>query len=162
MRRNSQRPAYTLIEVGVVMALLGAVMVVVTTLLVGMVGLEGAESGLQARMQGLVRLGEQFRADGATAAKAKFTPGPDDKSASLTLEFAKGKPVTYQWEKAGLFREGPEGKQRLIPSSIIEQIEFAAGEKDRLVSMRLLEKGKGARSPLRNWWIQSALGGDVQ
>lgn len=155
-----KRKGFTLIEVSVVMALLGIVMLVAGSILYAVIELESAENNLSQRNLGIMEMGRLFRQDVARAAVAKASRVESRTSLEITLSDKSR--VSYQFDGKQLLRESGTGSQRLLRSSSLQDVQFTESSEGRLIAVRVTEKGRLARSPLRSFFYQSALGSDLR
>ena len=152
-----KRHAFSLVEMSVVMALMGIILAVAGAILYAMVDLDGAESGLSNRNAGVFEISELFRSDISGSKTAKMID-----SQNLELAMHDAKTVKYRFDGKILLRDSSLGSQRLLRSSIIEDLSFKAVSGNGTVALSFSEKGKLEKSPSRLFFIQACVGGNFK
>jgi prepilin-type N-terminal cleavage/methylation domain-containing protein len=156
------RPAFTLIEILVVMGILALILVIAAGLLLGAFQTERASAGVYRRLHAQALLADQFRDDVAGAVAAPETvdqhkAGP----ACLILRMADGSHVIYRWDADHLeraVRVGTAETSRKLPvggRGVRAELARSGG----IVTLRLIE-GHDHSDVKRQLDIAAALGGD--
>jgi hypothetical protein len=162
--RRRTRPAFTLLEVTVVLATLGVVMFLGVELLIAAQRAGGVGAAADARITLRGELGRAFRHDvaGAESAPDKLgdaAAGPD----RLILGMPGGVTVVYEWRDDRLTRteRGKAGEAtRALPLGAARaRVEFVR-PKDGLVTLRLVETPKAGADRVTE--LSAALGGDLR
>jgi hypothetical protein len=164
---SPRRPAFSLIEVLMVMAALTVALGMLVVVLGGALRLEKASSGALARLLAQRELADQFRADVAGAADAperwqEEAAGP----ACLILRLGKDRHVVYRWEAERLVRSEVVGereqRRELALGAGPVAVEFARDRPGgRLMTLRVFTTRKDGGKQL-SAEITAALGGDLQ
>ena len=152
-----KRHAFSLVEMSVVMALMGIILAVAGAILYAMVDLEGAESGLSNRNSGVFEVAELFRNDISSSKSVRLI---DTRNLELALHDANT--VKYQFDGKILVRASSLGSQRLLRSSVIEDLSFKAASGNGTAALSFSEKGKLEKSPSRLFFIQACVGGSFK
>jgi len=152
-----KRHAFSLVEMSVVMALIGIILAVAGAILYAMVDLDGAESGLSNRNSGVFEIAELFRSDISGSKAAKMID-----SRNLELAMYDSNTVKYQFDGKILVRASSLGSQRLLRSSVIEDLSFKAASGNGTVALSFSEKSKLEKSPSRLFFIQACVGGSFK
>jgi hypothetical protein len=164
--RRRRRPAFTLIEILVIMTALTFALGLLVVVLGGALKIEQASTAAVARLETQRDLADQFRADvaGAAAAPGRWqdeVAGP----ACVVLRLGKDRHIVYRREGEHLVRleyTGDQPRRRDFRLGSATEVEFgrpAAG--GRLLTLRLISvRRDGGRAPSAE--IAAALGGDLQ
>ncbi len=152
-----KRHAFSLVEMSVVMALMGIILAVAGAILYAMVDLDGAESGLSNRNSGVFEVAELFRNDISSSKSVRLI---DTRNLELALHDANT--VKYQFDGKILVRASSLGSQRLLRSSVIEDLSFKAASGNGTAALSFSEKGKLEKSPSRLFFIQACVGGSFK
>jgi hypothetical protein len=165
--RRGIRSAFTLFEILVVMASMGAVLLLSTATYLAAQRINRSAAGLSGRLAVQAALADQFRQD---VTQAKAAPGTFEKNHAnaqcLILQVPDGRHIVYRWDKGQLERIAhvgrKESRQRLPIGSDRAVVEFSrSGPSGRLVTLRLTEQ-PGSTPPRRAVEISASLGGDLQ
>jgi prepilin-type N-terminal cleavage/methylation domain-containing protein len=159
------RPGFTLVEMSLVLAGLGLLLLIGTAILIGAVRMERANAVAQRRLTDRAALAEQFRDDvgGADATPervGKLTAGPT----CLILRRADGGHVVYRWHAGRLERSEPASPGASRPPRAVGP-EFVGVEFKRegaghgLVTLSLSEPGEFG-GPVQPFVLSAALAGD--
>ena len=164
----ARRPAFTLLEILVVMGAMGIVMLLATATLLGAFRIQGGVAAVFQRLTVQAALADQFRqdVDRATAAPDRF----DNQSANSTcliLRMANGAHVVYRWDAHKLTRSefaARSKSERVLPlGGNRATVEFIRAAADPRRVTLLLREPRGqpprARHPLE---ISATLGSDLQ
>jgi hypothetical protein len=163
-RRRHYRPAFTLVELLVIMTGLTVALVLLAVILGGALRLEGASSQALQRLAARRDLADRFRADVTQATEAPERWGGDMAGAGcLILRFDAGGHVVYRWEEDRLVRLDFTGEevhqQEVTRGAGTTPGEF--GRSGRLLTLRVFGAGRdGGRQTSAE--IAAALGGDLQ
>jgi type II secretory pathway pseudopilin PulG len=165
-RSHELRRGFTLLEILVVMASLGLVLLLIAAALVG--AMQAQQTALKSSQQLISRsaLADQFRSDVGRAAAAPEKLG--DQAAGpqcLILKMADDRHVVYRWREGRLERSETAGEvrsSRVLPvGDAIVAVEFGRSDGSRISSLRLIER---LRPEAEKHVIEyvAALGGDRQ
>ncbi len=161
------RPAFSLLEMLVVMFALGVVMMLGTATLLGTIRMAEATTTAFDQQTVWSVLADEFRADVAQAADAPASVGELTASGTcLILRMADGRHVMYRWNNDQLERSELAGSgaapRRLPLGRAGTGLEFTrAGNDGRLLIIRLTQSW-GAGKKKRQIEIAAALGGDLR
>ena len=163
----ARRSGFTLLEIMVVIAALGLIMLLGTVTLLGTMRIERATESVFHRLSAHADLSDQFRLDVARANAApdkleKLVAGPT----CLLLRLADGHHVAYRFEAGVLTRselDGASTTQRTMPlGSELVRVEFGRAESaPKMITLRLTEPpGRTlSRHPIE---ITATMGGDLR
>ena len=165
--RAPLRPAFTLLEMLVLMWAFGIMLVAGTAVLVGAFQMEQAAVASLDRLNVQAAFADRFRADVAAAAEAPeragdVTAGPG----CLILRAPDGRHVVYRWQDGRLERteqaDKEIAKQRVAVGRGCTGLEFLRAEGARPVIRVRLTESPGAGAPERQRELAAALGGDLR
>jgi hypothetical protein len=165
--RAEARPAFTLLEMLVLIWAFGIMLVAGTAVLVGAFRMEQTAVASLDRLNVQAALADRFRADVAGAAEAPEQLG-DLKAdpTCLILRRPDGRHVIYRWQDKRLERSEQAAKetsrQRVAVGPDCTVLEFTrTGAERPLITLRLTES-PGAGVPERRKEISAALGGELR
>jgi prepilin-type N-terminal cleavage/methylation domain-containing protein len=162
---TGHRSGFSLVEIVVVMAALGVLMLLGTSILVGTFQVQRAAATALNQLSERNTLADQFRADASRAIAApdradQWTANPT----CLLLRQAEGGHMVYRWQEGRLERSRlPSGEtQRLPVGPEGAAVEFLRPSTNRgVVTLRLsLPRSHGTVTPALE--IAAALGGDLR
>ncbi len=166
MKKTASRPAFTLFEITVVLALLGLVMTLVITTVIGLFKMENVEAISSQRLSAHLALADRFRADVARAIGApdkmeKFSAG----DRCLILRNHDRSAIVYSWDKNQLMRweitPASQSKKTLPVPGDQAAVEFhRSGPDQRLLTLRVVQTRR--HGPAYVVEFAAALGGDLQ
>jgi prepilin-type N-terminal cleavage/methylation domain-containing protein len=159
------RRGFTLVEMVVVLAALGLVLLLVAGILVGVLRTEQMVAGVSHRLTLESALADQFREDVALASAAPETLGEQTAGPELLiLRLAEEKYILYCWHEGILERFEVAGtKMSAHPMPLGDDrvsVEFSRSAGGRVLSLRLVEPGRGNQK--REVEFAAALGGDLR
>jgi len=149
------RNAFTLIEMVVVMALLGVVMLIATTMIMGLVYFSSTEIRLANRNMEVAALANLFRSDVRVASSAVITTNAN-KTTGLKLEFLSGGQITYEVENGAFMRTSLQGKQRLMG---VDDVSFQLLNDGLMVELNCLDKADSIKTRERVLSFRAGLHG---
>jgi len=149
------RNAFTLIEMVVVMALLGVVMLIATTMIMGLVYFSSTEIRLANRNMEVAALANLFRSDVRVASSAVITTNAN-KTTGLKLEFLSGGQITYEVENGAFMRTSLQGKQRLMG---VDDVSFQLLNDGLMVELNCLDKADSIKTRERVLSFRASLNG---
>ena len=149
------RNAFTLIEMVVVMALLGVVMLIATTMIIGLMYFSSTEIRLANRNMEVAALANLFRSDVRVASSAVITTN-ENKSTGLKLSLPSGGQITYEVENGAFLRKSLEGKQRLMG---VDDVSFQLLNDGLMVELNCLDKADFIRNRERVLSFRASLNG---
>ena len=149
------RNAFTLIEMVVVMALLGVVMLIATTMIIGLMYFSSTEIRLANRNMEVAALANLFRSDVRVASSAVITTNAN-KTTGLKLEFLSGGQITYEVENGAFMRTSLQGKQRLMG---VDDVSFQLLNDGLMVELNCLDKADSIKTRERVLSFRASLNG---
>ena len=149
------RNAFTLIEMVVVMALLGVVMLIATTMIMGLIYFSSTEIRLANRNMEVAALANLFRSDVRVASSAVITTNAN-KPTGLKLALLSGGEITYEVENGSFMRKSLEGKQRLMG---VEDVSFQLLNDGLMVELNCLDIAGFIRNRERVLSFRASLNG---
>jgi len=149
------RNAFTLIEMVVVMALLGVVMLIATTMIMGLVYFSSTEIRLANRNMEVAALANLFRTDVRVASSAVITINAN-KTSGLKLALLSGGQITYAVENGAFMRTSLQGKQRLMG---VDDVSFQLLNDGLMVELNCLDKADSIRTRERVLSFRASLNG---
>ena len=149
------RNAFTLIEMVVVMALLGVVMLISTTMIIGLMYFSSTEIGLANRNMEVVALANLFRSDVRVASFAVITTNAN-KTTGLKVALLSGGQITYEVENGAFMRKSLQGKQRLMG---VQDVSFQLLNEGLMVELNCLDKADSGRTRERTLSFRASLNG---
>ena len=149
------RNAFTLIEMVVVMALLGVVMLIATTMIMGLVYFSSTEIRLANRNMEVAALANLFRSDVRAASSAVITTNAN-KTTDLKLALLSGGQITYEVENGAFMRTSLQGKQRLMG---VDDVSFQLLNDGLMVELNCLDKADSIRTRERVLSFRASLNG---
>ena len=149
------RNAFTLIEMVVVMALLGVVMLIATTMIIGLMYFSTTEIGLANRNMEVAALANLFRSDVRVASSAVITTNAN-KTTGLKLALLSGGQITYEFENGAFMRKSIHGKQRLMG---VQDVSFQLLNEGLMVELNCLDKADSGRTRKRTLSFRDSLNG---
>ena len=149
------RNAFTLIEMVVVMVLLGVVMLIATTMIMGLMYFSSTEIRLANRNMEVAAIANLFRSDVRMASSAVITNNAD-KTMGLKLALLSGGQITYEVENGAFMRKSLEGKQRLIG---VQDVSFQLLNDGLLVELNCLDKADSIKTKERLLSFRASLNG---
>ena len=149
------RNAFTLIEMVVVMALLGVVMLIATTMIMGLIYFSSSEIRLANRNMEVAALANLFRSDVRVASSAVITTNAN-KPTGLKLALLSGGEITYEVENGLFMRKSLQGKQRLMG---VEDVSFQLLNDGLMVELNCLDKAGFIRNRERVLSFRASLNG---
>jgi len=149
------RNAFTLIEMVVVMALLGVVMLIATTMIIGLMYFSSTEIRLANRNMEVAALANLFRSDVRVASSAVITTNAN-KSTGLKLSLPSGGQITYEVENGAFLRKSLEGKQRLMG---VDDVSFQLLNDGLMVELNCLDKADSIKTRERVLSFRASLNG---
>ena len=149
------RNAFTLIEMVVVMALLGVVMLIATTMIMGLVYFSSTEIRLANRNMEVAALANLFRSDVRAASSAVITTNAN-KTTDLKLALLSGGQITYEVENGAFMRTSLQGKQRLMG---VDDVSFQLLNDGLMVELNCLDKADFIRNRERVLSFRARLNG---
>ena len=156
MLDNSKtRNAFTLIEMVVVMALLGVVMLIATTMIIGLMRFSSTEIRLANRNMEVAALANLFRSDVRVASSAVITINAN-KTSGLKLALLSGGQITYAVENGAFMRTSLQGKQRLMG---VDDVSFQLLNDGLMVELNCLDKADSIRTRERVLSFRASLNG---
>jgi len=153
--KSKTRNAFTLIEMVVVMALLGVVMLIATTMIIGLMYFSTTEIGLANRNMEVAALANLFRSDVRVASSAVITTN-SNKTMGLKLALLSGGQITYEVENGAFMRKSLEGKQRLMG---VQDVSFQLLNEGLMVELSCLDKADSGRTRERTLSFRATLNG---
>ena len=153
--KGKTRNAFTLIEMVVVMALLGVVMSIATTMIMGLMYFSSAEIRLANRNMEVAALATLFRSDVRVASSAVITTNANQ-STGLKLALLSGGQITYEVENGSFMRKSLEGKQRLMG---VDDVSFQLLNDGLMVELNCLDKADSGRTKDRTLSFRASLNG---
>ena len=153
--KGKTRNAFTLIEMVVVMALLGVVMSIATTMIMGLMYFSSTEIRLANRNMEVAALANLFRSDVWVASSAVITTNAN-KTTGLKLALISGGQITYEVENGAFMRTSLEGKQRLIG---VQDVSFQLLNDGLMVELNCLDKADSGRTKERTLSFRATLDG---
>jgi prepilin-type N-terminal cleavage/methylation domain-containing protein len=163
--RTSPRAGFTLLEMAMVMAALGLVMLLLSATMIGSLRTQQLAIRVSNRVMAHSTLADQFRADVARAVEAPSSLGElGADSNRLILRMSGGKTVVYDFSKGQLERSevvGTKRSSRRLPlGDDRTTVEFRRPGGVNLVLLRLVESP--VRGPKQVIEVAAALGGDLR
>jgi len=149
------RNAFTLIEMVVVMALLGVVMLIATTMIMGLIYFSSTEIRLANRNMEVAALANLFRSDVRVALSAVITTNAN-KPTGLKLALLSGGEITYEVENGLFMRKSLQGKQRLMG---VEDVSFQLLNDGLMVELNCFDKAGFIRNRERILSFRASLNG---
>jgi prepilin-type N-terminal cleavage/methylation domain-containing protein len=153
--KGKTRNAFTLIEMVVVMALLGVVMSIATTMIMGLMYFSSAEIRLANRNMEVAALATLFRSDVRVASSAVITTNAN-KTTGLKLALLSGGEITYEFENGAFMRTSLQGKQRLMT---VQDVSFQLLNDGLMVELNCLDKADSGRTKERTLSFRATLNG---
>ncbi|MCY2940854.1 MAG: type II secretion system protein [Planctomycetota bacterium] len=153
--KSRVRNAFTLIEMVVVMALLGVVMLIATTMIMGLMYFSSSEIKLANRNMEVAALANLFRSDVRVASSAVITTNAN-KTTGLKLALLSGGQITYEVENGAFMRTSLQGKQRLMG---VEDVSFQLLNDGLMVELNCLDKADFIRNRERVLSFRASLNG---
>lgn len=153
--KRKTRNAFTLIEMVVVMALLGVVMSIATTMIMGLMYFSSTEIRLANRNMEVAALATLFRSDVRVASSAVITTNAN-KMTGLKLVLLSGGQITYEVENGSFMRKSLEGKQRLMG---VQDVSFQLLNDGLMVELNCLDKADSGRTKERALSFRASLNG---
>ena len=153
--KSRVRNAFTLIEMVVVMALLGVVMLIATTMIMGLMYFSSSEIKLANRNMEVAALAYLFRSDVRVASSAVITTNAN-KTTGLKLALLSGGQITYEVENGAFMRTSLQGKQRLMG---VDDVSFQLLNDGLLVELNCLDKADSGRTKERTLSFRASLNG---
>ncbi len=154
--KSRVRNAFTLIEMVVVMALLGVVMLIATTMIIGLMYFSSTEIGLANRNMEVAALANLFRSDVRVASSALISSSKENKAKVLKLSLLSGKEISYEVENGMFVRISPQGKQRLMT---VGDVSFQLLNDGLMVELNCLDKADSGRTKERTLSFRATLDG---
>ena len=154
--KSRVRNAFTLIEMVVVMALLGVVMLIATTMIIGLMYFSATEIGLANRNMEVAALANLFRSDVRVASSALISSSKENKAKGLKLSLLSGKEISYEVENGVFVRISPQGKQRLMT---VGDVSFQLLNDGLMVELNCLDKADSGRTKERTLSFRATLNG---
>ena len=145
------RSAFTLIEMVVVMALLGVVMLIATTMIMGLMYFSSTEIRLANRNMEVAALANLFRSDVHVSSSAVITT-----MTGLKLVLLSGGQITYEVENGAFMRKSLEGKQRLMG---VYDVSFQLLNDGLMVELNCLDKADSIITRERTLSFRASLNG---
>ena len=155
LSKCKSRSAFTLIEMVVVMVLLGVVMLIATTMIMGLMYFSSTEIRLANRNMEVAALANLFRSDVRMASSAVITNNAD-KTMGLKLALLSGGQITYEVENGSFLRKSLEGKQRLMT---VDDVSFQLLNDGLLVELNCLDKADSIKTKERLLSFRASLNG---
>ena len=149
------RNAFTLIEMVVVMVLLGVVMSIATTMIMGLMYFSSTEIRLANRNMEVAALITLFRSDVRVASSAVIITNAN-KTMGLKLALLSGGQITYEVENGSFMRKSFEGKQRLMT---VDDVSFQLLNDGLLVELNCLDKADSIKTKERLLSFRASLNG---
>ena len=149
------RNAFTLIEIVVVMTLLGVVMLIATTMIMGLVYFSSTEIRLANRNIEVAALANLFRSDVRVASSAVITTNAN-KTTDLKLALLSGGQITYEVENGAFMRTSLQGKQRLMG---VDDVSFQLLNDGLMVELNCLDKADSIKTRERVLSFRASLNG---
>ena len=149
------RNAFTLIEMVVVMALLGVVMLIATTMIIGLMYFSSTEIRLANRNMEVAALANLFRSDVHVSSSAVITTNAN-KMTGLKLVLLSGGQITYEVENGAFMRKSLEGKQRLMG---VYDVSFQLLNDGLMVELNCLDKADSIITRERTLSFRASLNG---
>jgi prepilin-type N-terminal cleavage/methylation domain-containing protein len=161
----SRRPAFTLLEMLVVMTAIVVLLALTAQVLWAMVRIERAAAADFQRTLAQAALADQFRADVAAAADApaRLNDATADRRCLILKNGTDW--VVYKWDGKQLNRTASGMARRGALSAGVDEadVEFTRAADGRLITLRLTEThGQGSARHTRPVEITAALGGDLR
>jgi prepilin-type N-terminal cleavage/methylation domain-containing protein len=153
--KGKTRNAFTLIEMVVVMALLGVVMSIATTMIMGLMYFSSTEIRLANRNMEVAALATLFRSDVRVASSAVITTNAN-KTTGLKLALLSGGEITYEFENGAFMRTSLEGKQRLMT---VQDVSFQLLNDGLIVELNCIDKADSGRTKERTLSFRATLNG---
>jgi len=153
--KGKTRNAFTLIEMVVVMALLGVVMSIATTMIMGLMYFSSTEIRLANRNMEVAALATLFRSDVRVASSAVITTNAN-KTTGLKLALLSGGEITYEFENGAFMRTSLQGKQRLMT---VQDVSFQLLNDGLMVELNCLDKADSGRTKERTLSFRATLNG---
>jgi len=153
--KSKTRNAFTLIEMVVVMALLGVVMLIATTMIIGLMRFSSTEIRLANRNMEVAALANLFRSDVRVASSAVITINAN-KTSGLKLALLSGGQITYAVENGAFMRTSLQGKQRLMG---VDDVSFQLLNDGLMVELNCLDKADSIRTRERVLSFRASLNG---
>ena len=154
--KRKTRNAFTLIEMVVVMALLGVVMLIATTMIIGLMYFSTTEIGLANRNMEVAALANLFRSDVRVASSALISSSKENKVKGLKLSLLSGREISYEVENGVFVRISPQGKQRLMT---VGDVSFQLLNDGLMVELNCLDKADSGRTKERTLSFRATLNG---
>jgi prepilin-type N-terminal cleavage/methylation domain-containing protein len=155
LNKCKSRSAFTLIEMVVVMVLLGVVMLIATTMIMGLMYFSSTEIRLANRNMEVAALANLFRSDVRVASSAVITTNAN-KTTGLKLALLSGGQITYEVENGSFMRKSLEGKQRLMT---VDDVSFQLLNDGLLVELNCLDKADSIKTKERLLSFRASLNG---
>ena len=155
LNKCKSRDAFTLIEMVVVMVLLGVVMLIATTMIMGLMYFSSTEIRLANRNMEVAAIANLFRSDVRMASSAVITNNAD-KTMGLKLALLSGGQITYEVENGSFLRKSLEGKQRLMT---VDDVSFQLLNDGLLVELNCLDKADSIKTKERLLSFRASLNG---
>ena len=149
------RNAFTLIEMVVVMVLLGVVMLIATTMIMGLMYFSSTEIRLANRNMEVAALANLFRSDVRVASSAVITTNAN-KTTGLKLALLSGGQITYEVENGSFLRKTHQGKQHLMG---VADVSFQLLNDGLMVELNCLDKSDSGRTKERTLSFRASLNG---
>jgi prepilin-type N-terminal cleavage/methylation domain-containing protein len=153
--KSKTKNAFTLIEMVVVMALLGVVMLIATTMIMGLMYFSSTEIRLANRNMEVAALANLFRSDVRVSSSAVITTNAN-KMTGLKLVLLSGGQITYEVENYAFIRTSPHGKQRLMGEY---DVSFQLLNDGLMVELNCLYKADSIRTRERVLSFRASLNG---
>ena len=155
LSKCKSRSAFTLIEMVVVMVLLGVVMLIATTMIIGLMYFSSTEIRLTNKNMEVAALANLFRSDVRMASSAVITTNANQ-STGLKLALLSGGQITYEVENGSFMRKSLEGKQRLMT---VDDVSFQLLNDGLLVELNCLDKADSIKTKERLLSFRASLNG---
>jgi hypothetical protein len=139
----------------VVMVLLGVVMSIATTMIMGLMYFSSAEIRLANRNMEVAALATLFRSDVRVASSAVITTNAN-KTTGLKLALLSGGEITYEFENGAFMRTSLQGKQRLMT---VQDVSFQLLNDGLMVELNCLDKADSGRTKERTLSFRATLNG---
>ena len=155
LNKCKTRNAFTLIEMVVVMVLLGVVMLIATTMIMGLMYFSSTEIRLANRNMEVAAIANLFRSDVRMASSAVITNNAD-KTMGLKLALLSGGQITYEVENGSFLRKTLDGKQHLMG---VADVSFQLLNDGLMVELNCLDKADSIKTKERLLSFRASLNG---